>query len=129
MQAFELLASSPTAFAVVALLVGLLVGSFLNVVIHRLPQMMERQWIRECATLSGQTLEESPPFNLVVPRSRCPACSTQLRAIHNVPVVSWLLLRGRCASCRAPISPRYPIVELLTGIAGASVPWHFGWGF
>ncbi len=139
-----LLAQSPTAFVTVALIVGLVVGSFLNVVIHRLPIMLERQWRAECDELSaaaapaaggaaaGRSVPAAvaePPFNLVVPRSTCPACRAPIRAIHNVPVLSYFALRGRCARCQAPISVRYPIVELLTGLASALVAWRFGFGW
>lgn len=90
--------------------VGLCVGSFLNVVVYRLPKMMEAQWRSECAELNGVEVPEGPRFNLVTPDSRCPSCATPIRAWQNIPVVSWLALRGRCASCRAPISWRYPAV-------------------
>jgi leader peptidase (prepilin peptidase)/N-methyltransferase len=125
----SLLAASPALFACVAAAFGLVIGSFLNVVIHRLPAVLERRWRAECADLAGQP---PPPagekYNLVTPRSRCPACNAPIRAIHNIPVVSWLALRGRCAACRAPISARYPLVELATGAAFAAVAWHFGFG-
>jgi len=124
-----LLAANPALFAVVAALFGLLIGSFLNVVIHRLPLVLERQWRVQCAELAGQAPEAAPePFGLVRPRSRCPACQAPIRAIHNIPVLSYLALRGRCAACRAPISPRYPVVELATAAAFAAVAWHFGFG-
>ncbi len=124
-----LLAATPALFAAVAGLVGLAIGSFLNVVIHRLPLVLERQWRSQAAELEGRPQEpQAEPYNLVRPRSRCPACQAPIRAVHNIPVVSWLLLRGRCAACRAPISARYPLVELATGIAFAAVAWHFGFG-
>jgi leader peptidase (prepilin peptidase) / N-methyltransferase len=129
LEAIALLSQSPAAFAAVALLLGLVVGSFLNVVIYRLPVMLERDWRRECAALDGRETPAEPVFNLVVPRSRCPACGTQILARHNVPVVSWLLLRGRCAACGAAIALRYPLVELATGLLSALVAWHFGFGF
>lgn len=94
---------------------GLLIGSFLNVVIHRLPQMMERQWAAECAELSGKPAPEQEAFNLLVPRSRCPHCGHLIAWYENIPVVSYLALRGRCADCKKPISARYPLVELVTG--------------
>ena len=115
-------------FAVAAAVFGLVVGSFLNVVIHRLPQMMDAEWRAQCAELRGETLPDAGRYNLLVPRSQCPACKTQLRAIDNVPVFSWLLLRGKCAHCGAPISARYPLVESLTAALTALVVWHFGWG-
>ena len=101
--------------AIVAAVFGLLVGSFLNVVVYRLPKMLERQWAAECADFAGQPPKEEEPFNLVVPRSRCPHCGHQIRWYENIPVVSWLVLRGRCSSCSKPISFRYPLVELVTG--------------
>jgi leader peptidase (prepilin peptidase) / N-methyltransferase len=103
-----------------ATVLGLLVGSFLNVVIHRLPQMMERQWAAECAQMQGQTPPEAPPLNLMTPRSRCPHCGSGIAWHQNVPVLSYLLLRGRCQACQAPIGRRYPLVEILTGAL-------FGW--
>jgi leader peptidase (prepilin peptidase) / N-methyltransferase len=130
-----LLAASPAAFAAVALLFGLIVGSFLNVVIHRLPIMLERQWqadYAEVAAASAPAAAEprpSPPaprFNLAVPRSVCPSCHASIRGIHNIPLFSYLALRGRCASCHAHISLRYPAVELICGIATALVAWRFG---
>ena len=124
-----LLAANPALFAVVAGLAGLAIGSFLNVVIHRLPLVLERQWRAQAADLDGRPAPaEREPYNLVRPRSRCPACQAPIRAAHNIPVLSWLLLRGRCAACKAAISVRYPVVELATGIAFAAVAWRFGFG-
>ena len=124
-----LLAASPAVFAAVALLFGLAIGSFLNVVIHRLPLVLERQWRAQAAELEGRVAAaDSETYNLVRPRSRCPACSAPISAFHNIPVLSWLLLRGRCASCHAPISVRYPAVEIATAVATAAVAWHFGFG-
>lgn len=100
--------------AVIAAVLGLLVGSFLNVVVFRLPKMMERQWKAECAEMSGGAPTDEPPFNLMVPRSRCPHCGHQIRWFENVPVISYLLLRGKCSACKAPISLRYPAVEVAT---------------
>lgn len=99
----------------VAGVLGLLVGSFLNVVIYRLPKIMERQWAAECADLQGQPTPDAPPFNLMVPRSRCSHCGHQIRWYENIPVFSWLALRGKCSSCAKPIGIRYPVVELVTG--------------
>ena len=93
---------------------GLSVGSFLNVVIYRFPVMLERQWQAQAREVLEQPAQASERFNLVVPRSRCPSCNTQITALQNVPVLSWLLLRGRCGSCKAKISMRYPVVEVLT---------------
>ena len=128
----EILAQSPGALISSALLIGLLVGSFLNVVIYRLPVMLDRQWRADCAEIDGAapTLPAAPAarFNLIVPRSTCPRCHAPIKAIHNIPVLSYLLLRGRCASCRAAISARYPAVELLCGVLTAGVAWRFGYG-
>ncbi|MGE0581840.1 MAG: A24 family peptidase [Steroidobacteraceae bacterium] len=106
---------------------GLLVGSFLNVVIHRTPIILDRQWRRQCNELAGRETPAAPHFSIVAPRSACPACKAPVKAIHNVPVLSWLVLRGRCASCQARISVRYPLVELLTAILSATVAWRFGY--
>ena len=106
---------------------GLLIGSFLNVVIHRLPKMMERQWTIQCAELAGQPPPAEARFNLVVPRSRCPHCSHPIHWYENIPVVSYLALRGRCSACHASISLRYPMVELATGALFAWCSWHWGW--
>jgi leader peptidase (prepilin peptidase)/N-methyltransferase len=108
-------------------LLGLCVGSLLNVVIHRLPKMMEAEWRAECAALEGREAPAKEVYNLFTPRSACPSCGTPIKAIHNVPVVGWLALRGRCAQCRAPISARYPIVELLGGIVAGLFAWRFGY--
>jgi leader peptidase (prepilin peptidase)/N-methyltransferase len=110
---------------VVAIL-GLLIGSFLNVVIYRLPKMLERQWAAECAELSGKMTEEAAPLNLMVPRSRCPHCGHAIRWYENIPVFSYLALRGRCSACKASISPRYPVVELVTGALFALCAWRWG---
>ena len=107
-------------------LLGLLIGSFLNVVIHRLPQMLERQWAAECAELSGQPVPNVAPLNLVVPRSRCPHCGHGIRWSENIPVLSYLFLRGRCSKCHASISLRYPFVELLTASLFAFCAWRWG---
>jgi leader peptidase (prepilin peptidase)/N-methyltransferase len=111
------------------LLLGLLVGSFLNVVIYRLPVMMQSGWRRECRQYL-QLPEEAPEesFNLVWPGSRCPACKAEIKAYQNIPVISYLLLRGQCANCSAPISLRYPLIEAFTGLCSLMVAWHFGYG-
>ncbi|MGE5625195.1 MAG: prepilin peptidase [Bacillota bacterium] len=119
------LENSPLAFIVVCVLLGLIVGSFLNVVIYRLPIMLEREWKAEYAPVEAAPGEA---FNLVVPRSRCPHCGHAITALENVPVLSYLALRGRCSACGAPISPRYMVVEALTGMLSGCVAWHFGWG-
>jgi leader peptidase (prepilin peptidase)/N-methyltransferase len=112
--------------ALVAGVLGLLVGSFLNVVIHRFPKMLERQWAAECAAFSGQPANEEEPFNLVVPRSRCPKCGHAIRWYENIPVLSWLALRGKCSECRNPIGLRYPVVELVTAGFFALCAWRWG---
>ncbi len=125
----ELMQASPATFIVTAGLFGLLVGSFLNVVIHRLPIMMQRGWQAECAELNGEEPPDHAKYTLVVPRSACPQCGHQITALENIPVVSYLVLRGKCSGCKTPISARYPIVELFTGIATAIVAWRFGPGY
>jgi leader peptidase (prepilin peptidase)/N-methyltransferase len=130
----ELLGESPAALITLALVLGLVVGSFLNVVIYRLPVMLDRQWRADCAELnparsplSDAADAHAEPFNLVVPRSTCPACRAPIKALHNIPLLSYLALRGRCANCRARISARYPAVEALCGALSALVAWHFGY--
>lgn len=125
----DLLASSTPALAGVVFLLGLLVGSFLNVVIHRLPIMLERSWRREALALDGQEPPAGEPYDLVRPRSACPQCKAPITALQNVPVVSWMVLKGRCASCRHPISARYPFVEAFTALLSAAVAWRFGFGW
>jgi leader peptidase (prepilin peptidase) / N-methyltransferase len=109
-------------------ILGLLIGSFLNVVIHRLPKMMERQWAQECAELNPQSgaIPEQPAFNLLTPRSRCPHCGHAITWYENIPVLSYLALRGRCSSCKAGISVRYPLVELVTGALFFVCAWRWG---
>jgi len=119
---------TPTAFAVIAGLLGLCVGSFLNVVIHRLPKVMEREWQQQAAELRGEEIAAGEHFSIAKPRSRCPHCGTQIASWQNVPLLSYLVLRGRCAHCRAPIGIRYPIVEILGGVSAAFAAWHFGYG-
>jgi leader peptidase (prepilin peptidase) / N-methyltransferase len=109
-----------------ALFFGLVVGSFLNVVIHRLPIMMERDWLAQCAELRGEEAPTQEPLSLAMPRSRCPACGHAITALENIPILSYLALGGRCRGCRVRISPRYPLVEALTGIAFALAAWKFG---
>ena len=115
-------------FAVCAGAFGLAIGSFLNVVIYRLPKMMEAEWQAQCAELAGRDPEPAPRFNLLVPGSHCPACKTPLRVRDNVPLVSYFASGGRCAHCGAAVSSRYPIVEAITAVLSAWVAWHFGFG-
>lgn len=119
--------AEPALFAGLVFLLGLLVGSFLNVVVHRLPRMMEAEWRAQCAELRGEPVDAGEPYNLAVPRSACPACGHRITALENVPVLSWLWLRGRCSACGASIGARYPAVELLTGLLSAAVAWKWGW--
>ncbi|HEX2826729.1 MAG TPA: A24 family peptidase [Burkholderiales bacterium] len=129
-DALSLLQTSPAALVTACLLLGLCIGSFLNVVIHRLPKMMEARWRAECAELDakpGATPPAVERYNLVVPRSACPSCGQRITALQNIPVVSYLALRGKCAGCGARISPRYPVVEALTGVLSGYTAWRFGW--
>jgi len=127
----ELLLSAPPASALpaaTAALFGLMIGSFLNVVIHRLPRMMQRESDNYVAQESGKELPHTDRYNLMVPRSACPHCGHRIGALENIPVISYLFLGGKCRKCKAPISIRYPLVELLTGILSALLVWRFGTG-
>ena len=115
--------------ALVAALFGLIVGSFLNVVIHRMPKMMQRESDNYVAQECGQPLPHTDRYNLMLPHSHCTACGHRITAMENIPVISYLLLRGKCGDCKAPISARYPLVELLTGALSAVLIWHFGSGW
>jgi leader peptidase (prepilin peptidase)/N-methyltransferase len=116
----------PVVATVIAAVAGLCVGSFLNVVIHRLPKMLERGWEAQCAELRGETVPPADAYNLVVPRSACPKCGAPITALQNIPVVSWIALGGKCAGCKTPISGRYPTVEILGGLLAAAAIWRFG---
>jgi leader peptidase (prepilin peptidase)/N-methyltransferase len=134
MLLLEPLAASPGFFIGFIVVLGLLIGSFLNVVIYRVPIMMDNELKAECAALAhGHDPSAEPPplpkFNLVVPRSACPACKAPITAMQNIPVVSWLVLGRRCANCKTPISARYPLVESVTGVLSGVIAWHFGYGF
>jgi len=154
MSAVETLQASPATVAALFLLFGLLVGSFLNVVIHRLPLILKRDWRLQSLEILGEWAQEqgaaqslsqmrvelenlqaanAPPrqqrYNLVVPRSACTACGHRITALENIPVLSWLWLRGRCSVCRTRIGPRYPIVETLTGLLSGYIGWRFGFTF
>ena len=118
--------AGPAIFPWLCFALGLMVGSFLNVVIHRLPKMMEREWQVQCAELRGEAAPPAETYNLFVPRSRCPACGHGISAAENIPLVSWAALRGRCSACGAGISVRYPVVELLAGGAAAWCALSFG---
>jgi len=127
MTIFDFLASQTLAFVFCVTILGMLIGSFLNVVVYRLPIMMQRDWqsqAREVLELENE--EPAERFNLLLPDSSCPHCGHQIRAWENIPIISWLLLRGRCSGCKAPISKRYPLVELACGVLSGYVAWHFG---
>jgi leader peptidase (prepilin peptidase)/N-methyltransferase len=135
MGLFDLIMAVPVAYVVFAFVLGLLVGSFLNVVIYRLPLMMQREWRLQCCEyleLDEKKFRKKDPtatfksFNLVKPDSHCPGCNAPVRAWQNIPLISYALLRGRCASCKTKISPRYPIIELMTGLLSALVAWQLG---
>jgi leader peptidase (prepilin peptidase)/N-methyltransferase len=139
----QLLQSSPPVFIILAGVLGLMVGSFLNVVIHRLPKMMELGWRQQCADLmqvdnadnspplanSGVETTQHAPYNLIVPRSACPHCNHAISAWENIPIASYLMLRGKCKGCGAAISPRYPVIEAISGMLCAYAAWHFGFGW
>ncbi|MGV6474525.1 prepilin peptidase [Azotobacter vinelandii] len=130
MSIVDLLAGPGLAFAVFAGLLGLLVGSFLNVVVHRLPKMMLHDWqaqAREVLELPNEP--PGKPFNLLLPHSHCPHCGHAIRPWENIPLLSWLLLGGRCSACKARIGARYPLVELTCGLLSAHVAWHYGFGW
>ena len=118
--------AQPGVLPWVVLAFGLCVGSFLNVVIHRLPKMLERGWREECAELAGQPLAPQEAYNLVVPRSGCPKCGHRITALENIPLISWLALRGKCSECKTRISAKYPLVEALAGLGAAYAAWRFG---
>lgn len=127
----ELFAESASLFIAAVFVFALVIGSFLNVVIHRLPIMMQREWRQQADELMKTADEIALPegrYDLIAPRSRCPSCDALITAWQNIPVISYLLLRGQCATCKAPISARYPLVELLTAILAAACAWHFGPG-
>ncbi len=138
MAFLQYLADNPLHFAIICFVLGLLIGSFLNVVVYRLPIMLERSWKKECEEfLAGDdhvisddvhAKKEAEPFNLSRPGSHCPHCKHKIKPWENIPVLSWLLLGGKCHSCKQTISLRYPVVELLTGILSFVVAWHFGFG-
>lgn len=127
MPLLDFLASHALAFVLCTLLVGLLIGSFLNVVVYRLPKMLLRDWqaqAREILNLPAEADKQT--FNLILPNSSCPHCAHEIKPWENIPIFSWLFLRGKCSACKAPISTRYPLVELTCGLLSAYVAWHFG---
>ena len=131
MQLTDLLTQQPAVFAAAIFILSLLIGSFLNVVIYRLPKMMENEWQQEYQQYFTPDNASAAPvatFNLAVPRSACPHCQATVQARDNIPLLSWLWLKGKCRHCSAPISARYPVVELLTAVLSAAVAWQFGFG-
>ena len=130
MAIIELLSTNTFFLLIATTLLGLTVGSFLNVVIHRLPLMMEREWQTHCDELQGnENSQPQEPLSLSKPRSRCPHCGHQITALENVPIISYLLLRGRCSGCGAKISIRYPVIEAVTALLSLTVAWHFGFSW
>lgn len=129
MTLWAALAEMPTLWLSATTLLGLVVGSFLNVVIHRLPLMMEREWRAQCAELEGRTPEDTAPFNLVTPRSRCPKCAHLITAVENIPLLSYIVQRGRCRHCGTGISMQYPLVEAATALLSGLLAWQLGPGW
>jgi len=123
----ELLQQEPTFFITISVLFGLAVGSFLNVVIYRLPKMMEQEWHSQCQALQGHEVVKTENYSLAKPRSACPACGHQITALENIPIISYLFLKGQCSACKTPISLRYPLVEFLTGVIIGLISWKFGY--
>lgn len=122
----SLLQGDSTLFITVSVILGLMVGSFLNVVIYRLPKMMEQEWHNNCLELQGKDIPEQQRFSLSTPRSSCPQCGHKITVLENIPMISYLLLKGRCSACKTPINMRYPLVELLTAGLIGLVSWQFG---
>ena len=127
MSFFSLLETSPAALVTTAVVAGLLVGSFLNVVIHRLPKILERQWRAEYADLAGTAPPPAERYNLIAPRSACPKCGHKITTLENIPIASYVALGGKCSQCAAPISWRYPVVEALSGVLSGYIAWRYGW--
>ena len=129
MSFITLLQTNSVFFISLCTTIGLVAGSFLNVIIFRLPKMMEREWNQQCSELRGETIKPLPVLNLVKPRPECPHCKHKITALESIPIISYLALRGRCSQCNTSISLRYPIMEALTGIMSGFIAWHFGYGF
>jgi len=126
MAIVEILQASPALFITVITILGLLIGSFLNVVIYRLPVMMQREWQQQCDELNGKELKPIDDFTLSRPRSRCPKCQHEITSLENIPVLSYLALGGKCSQCKTAISARYPLIEAFTGLLSGLVAWQFG---
>jgi leader peptidase (prepilin peptidase)/N-methyltransferase len=129
MSFITLLQNNSVFFISLCTTIGLVAGSFLNVIIFRLPKMMEREWNQQCSELRGETTKPLPTLNLVKPCSECPHCKHKITALESIPIISYLALRGRCSQCNTSISLRYPIMEALTGIMSGFIAWYFGYGF
>lgn len=125
----DVLRTEPVIFVTFSVIFGLTVGSFLNVVIHRLPKMMEREWHANCLELQGKEVPKQPKYTIVTPRSACPKCGHQITALENIPIISWLILGGKCSNCKTKISKRYPLIEALTGALIGLVAYKFGYTY
>ena len=125
----DLLRTEPTVFVTFSVIFGLLFGSFLNVVIHRLPKMMEREWHANCLELQGKDVPEQTKYTIVTPRSACPKCGHQISALENIPIISYLILGGKCKGCKTKISLRYPLIEALTGALIGAVAYQYGYTY
>lgn len=125
----EILRTEPIVFLIFSVIFGLMVGSFLNVVIHRLPKMMEREWHANCLELQGKELPEQTKYTIVTPRSACPKCGHNITALENIPIISYLLLGGKCKGCKTSISMRYPLIEALTGALIGLVAYQYGYTY
>ncbi|OIQ99360.1 type 4 prepilin-like protein leader peptide-processing enzyme [mine drainage metagenome] len=123
----NILQQNSSIFITLSVTLGLMVGSFLNVVIHRLPKIMEREWHNNCLELQGKEIPEAIKYTLANPRSACPKCGHMISALENIPIISYLVLRGKCRNCKNPIGMRYPLIEALTGILIGLVSWKFGY--
>lgn len=123
----DILRAEPMFFVTFSVILGLMVGSFLNVVIHRLPKMMEREWHNNCLELQGKEVPEQPKYTIATPRSACPKCGHQITAMENIPIISYLILGGKCKGCKTKISMRYPLVEALTGAFLGLVAYKYGY--
>ncbi len=129
MSFLSILQNDPAFFIAVVTIFGLMIGSFLNVVIHRLPEMMKRNWLQQCADLRGEIVKTEPAFNLITPRSTCPQCGHRIAVWENIPIISYLFLRGQCSRCHTRISLRYPVIEAITALMSGLIAWQYGFGF
>ena len=127
MSFISLIQEEPSIYITLCTIIGLMVGSFLNVVIYRLPKMMEQSWLQQCAELRNEKIDATQSLNIASPRSMCTNCGQKITILENIPIISYLLLRGRCSQCNAKISIRYPIVEAFTSIISGIIAWYFGY--